>query len=384
MEEKEVWLLRLLKKAYQPMVDRVVCHPLLTAIAALGLVVISVPIAALISGPEFMPRLDEGDILIEGARLPRATLEDSLAMSTQVEKILKQFPEVKTVFCKTGRPEIANDVMGVQQTDVWVMLRPEESWPQHKSRDELVGEISEKLNDQVPGATFAFTQPIQMRVDELVAGVKANVAVLLYGDDLKILAEKSKEIERVLRDIPGAVDVKADYQANTPTLTIRTRPDQLARFGIAAQDVMDTVSAIGGHEVGRVFEGRARYPILVRFPKEWREDSERLKQLPVQSQGGRIIPLQEVADIVLEESQPGIEHEAIRRRTFVQCNVRGRDVASFVNEAQNAVGDKVKLPPGYTLRWGGDFENLQSASLRLAIITPCGFAGHLATPVHEP
>ena len=229
MEEKEVWLLRIVKRFYQPMVDRVVRFPVFTAMTALAMVVISVPIAANL-GAEFMPKLDEGDILIEGARLPSATLEDSLAMSTQIEKILKQFREVRTVLCKTGRPEIANDVMGVQQTDVWVMLQPEQSWPRHKTRNELIGEMSEKLNRQVPGATFAFSQPIQMRVDELVAGVKANVAVLLYGDDLKILAEKSKEIERVLREIPGAVDVKADYQANTPTLTIRTRPEQLARF----------------------------------------------------------------------------------------------------------------------------------------------------------
>lgn len=272
MEEKDVWLIRIVKWVYRPLVDRSIRNPLVAVVSGLLLIMISIPIAGNL-GAEFMPRLEEGDLLIEAVRLPSATLEGSLKMSTQIENIIKDFAEVKTVFCKTGRPEIANDVMGVHQTDVWVILKPEEDWPAHKTRDELIGEMSAVLNSEVPGVAFGFTQPIEMRVDELVAGVKADVAVLLYGDDLEILAQKGKEIERVLGGIPGAVDVKADYQGNIPTLTVRVKQEQLARYGVDAQLVMDTVATAGGYSVGEVFEGRMRFPILVRFPEEWRDES---------------------------------------------------------------------------------------------------------------
>lgn len=368
-EEKEVWLLRAVKWFYRPIVSRAVAHPTVTVGLALLLFGISIPIA-LNLGAEFMPRLDEGDLLIEAVRLPSATLEDSVTMSTQIENIVKKFPEVKTVFSKTGRPEIANDIMGVHQTDVWVILKSPEEWPQEKTRDELIEGLSGELNDQVPGVAFGFTQPIEMRVDELVAGVKADVAVLLYGDDIKTLAGKGKEIERVLRDVPGAVDVKADYQANIPTLTIKVKPAQLAHFGVDAAKVMDAVSAMGGYQVGEVFEGRARFPIMVRIPEQWRKNTELLRRIPVTHLHDRPVTLGDLAEIKLQETPPGVEHESGRRRTFIQANVRNRDVASFVNDAKQAVQEQVVLPAGYEIRWGGDFENLQSASLRLAIITP--------------
>lgn len=369
MQEKDVALIRWAKWLNRPFVEWSLAHPWLTMLAALLVAAISVPIA-LGLGAEFMPKLDEGDLLIECNRLPSSTLEGSLPLSTQIETLLKKFPEVKTVFCKTGRPEIANDLMGVQQTDIWVMLKPVASWPMPKSRDELIEEMSAVLNGQVPGAAFVFTQPIEMRVDELVAGVKADVAVLLYGDDLLVLRNKGKEIESVLASIAGAADVKADYQADVQTLTIRARREQLARYGIDAQDLLDTVSCAGGYEVGNVYEGRARFPILVRFPKEWREDRQRLEQLPVHVHDEQLVPLGELADVILEETPPSIDHEASQRRTFVQCNVRGRDVASFVREAQATIEQRVRLPRNYHIYWGGDFENLQSASRRLAIITP--------------
>jgi heavy metal efflux system protein len=369
MKEQDVPLVRWMKWLYRPFVVQALARPLFTCGLALALFVASLPVALRL-GAEFMPKLDEGDILIEANRLPSSTLEGSLPISTQIEKLLLQFPEVKTVFCKTGRPEVANDLMGVQQTDVWVMLQPIAEWPVAKSHDQLIEQMSAVLNAQVPGTGFAFTQPIEMRVDELVAGVKADVAVLLYGDDLKILADKAKHIERVLKAIPGAADVKADYQANVETLTVRVRREQLARYGIAARDLLDVVATAGGYEVGKIYEGRVRFPIIVRFPRSWREDRERLQQLPVHVHGEQIVPLGELADIVLEETPPSIEHEASQRRTFVSCNVRGRDVASFVNEAQAAIARDVKLPPNYRLEWGGDFENLQSGIRRLAIITP--------------
>ena len=369
MDERDVFLVRVAKWFYVPIVTQTIKHPMVTVATALTVFVVSIPMARHL-GAEFMPRLEEGDLLVEAVRLPSATLESSIEMSTQIEKLLKKFPEVRTIFSKTGRPEIANDVMGVHQTDVWVLLHPVHSWPTAKSRDRLIEEMSAVLKSNVPGVAFGFTQPIEMRVDELVAGVKADVAVLLYGDDLEVLGAKGKEIEAVLRTIPGSADVKADFQANLSALTIETKPEALAQYGIDAQAILDVVSSLGGHPVGLVFEGRARYPIMVRVPKMWREKLSLLEQVPVTESGGQTVPLKELADIRLEETPPTIEHEGNRRRTFVSANVRGRDIASFVTEAQKTVSEKVILPAGYEIRWGGDFENLQSASLRLAIIAP--------------
>lgn len=369
MKEEEILLIRFVKFFYEPVVRRAIAHPIVTVVAALTVFSLSIPMARHL-GAEFMPRLEEGDLLVEAFRLPSATLEGSLEMSTRIEKILREYPEVKTVFCKTGRPEIANDVMGVHQTDVWVILKPVNLWPTQRTRDDLIEQMSEELNANVPGVAFGFTQPIEMRVDELVAGVKADVAVLLYGDDMETLGQKGKEIESVLRDIPGAVDVKADYQANLSTLTIQTDAQALAQYGIDAQAVLDVVSALGGHQVGQIFEGRARYPIMVRIPERWREELSLLEQIPVASSDGQSVPLKELAHIRLEETPPTIEHEGNRRRTFISANVRGRDVASFVNEAQTAVAERITFAPGYEIQWGGDFENLQSASRRLMIITP--------------
>ncbi len=383
MEEKEIFIIRMLNKIYHPIVHQTVLHPVMTVAAALLLFAVSIPIAMNLGG-EFMPKLDEGDLLIEINRLPSATLEGSIPMGEQVESLLLKFPEVRTVFCKTGRPEIANDVMGVQQTDVWVLLKPEEQWPKHKSREDLFNEMRVVLNDNVPGALFAFTQPIEMRVDELVAGVKANVAVLIYapsgslqgsGDvshlkELETLAKLGKKVEKVLHGIKGAVDVKAEHQANLPTVRIQVKPEVLARYGIDADEVMKTVATMGGHKVGEVFRGRMRFPIMVRIPMEWRTNLYQLEQIPVFAPNGRQIPLGELADLVIEETPPGIDHEKTQRRTFVQCNVRGRDVESFVHEAQREIAAQVKRPTGYEIEWGGDFKNLQSAKQRLMLVTP--------------
>jgi cobalt-zinc-cadmium resistance protein CzcA len=369
MDEKEVFLIRWIKAVYRPLVSRAIRHRYATVAIALAVFASSIPVAMNL-GAEFMPRLVEGDLLVEAVRLPSATIEGAVDVGTQIETIIGGFPEVKTVFCKTGRPEIANDIMGVHQTDVWVMLKDKHEWREGVTRDDLITELDETLTSQVPGVAFGFTQPIEMRVDELVAGVKADVAVLLYGADLSVLGDKAKEIERVLKTIPGSADVKADYQANLATVRIEPRREVLARYGLDAEDVLAVVESLGGRESGLIFEGRARYPILVRIPSEWRTQRYLLEQLPVSRSGGQTVPLKELADIVLEETPPAVEHESNRRRTFIQCNVRGRDVASFVADAQRTIAEQVDLPPGYEIRLGGDFENLQSASQRLLLITP--------------
>lgn len=369
MEDKETLLIRILHRVYHPLVHSAIAHPIITAVLAFSVFAASIPVAMRL-GAEFMPRLDEGDLLIEINRLPSATLEDAIPMGKQVESLILSLPEVKTAFCKTGRPEIANDIMGVQQTDLWVLLKPHHQWPKPKSRDELIDEIRGLFSENVPGIVFGFTQPIEMRVDELVAGVKADVAVLLYGEDLQILSQIARKIERVLRSVPGAEDVKVEQQADLPTVRIQVRPDALARYGVDAARVMETVAALGGRQVGLVFDGRMRFPITVRIPLAWRKDVSRLEQLPVFADDGRQVPLGELASVILEESPPSIGHEGTRRRTHIQANVRTRDVASFVQEVRQSLEREVHLPPGYEIKWGGDFENLQSASLRLALVTP--------------
>ncbi len=350
-ELHEVFLIRWVKRLYQPIVESCVRNSLAMALVGIVLIVGAAPTAYYL-GAEFMPKLNEGDLLVEVNRLPSATLEGAAEMGKHVERTLLQFPEVKTVFCKTGRPEIANDVMGVQQTDVWIMLKPKEEWREGLDRDQLIEEIAEKLPQEVPGAVFSVTQPIEMRVDELVAGVKADIAVLIYGDDLNVLANLGKQVERVLRSIEGSEGVKADYQANLMTLKIDVDREALARYGLTAKEVMDVVASLGQMEVGIVYEGRARFPIVIRLPDTWRTQVDYVQQLPVVTRQGKVFLLRDLAKVQLEESPPAVEHEWIRRRTFVQANVRGgRDIAGFVSEAQRRVAQEVRLPSGYEIRW---------------------------------
>src|SRR4029077_8776541 len=232
-EEKEVWLIRAVKRFYTPMLDAMIRRPPLAALLAVGLVALSVPVGMNLGG-EFMPRLNEGDLVIEALRIPSASLEGAVPASTQIEEILRKFPESRLVYCKTGRPEIANDVMGVHQTDVWTMLKPQSEWRKGLTRDQLIEEMDKAPQENAPGVKFGFSQPIEMRVNELVAGVKSDVAALLYGSDLDVLRQKSGEIERVLWRIHGARDIKTPTSGRLPMLRISVRRDQLARYGIRA------------------------------------------------------------------------------------------------------------------------------------------------------
>jgi cobalt-zinc-cadmium resistance protein CzcA len=368
-QEKEIWLLRWIKHLYQPVLDKFVRHPAAAVFLALALLGSSVPIAFYLGG-EFMPRLNEGDLLIEAVRIPSASLEGAEAVSTQVENLLKTIPEVRLVYCKTGRPEIANDVMGVHQTDVWTMLKPQEEWRAGLTRDALIEELDKLLSEHVPGMKFGFSQPIEMRVNELVAGVKSDVAVLILGSDLAVLRRLSLEVERVLSQIPGAHDIKNPTAGRLPMLRIKVRRDQLARYGIKASDVLDSVAALGGTTVGTVFDDDKRHPLRVRLPESWRNNADKIGAIRVIDPQGRPIPLKDLTEIVEEEGPNEVERESVQHRAVVGANVRGRDIASFVAEAQAAIDEQVKRPPGYVLRWGGQFEHLQTAVKRLLIVVP--------------
>ncbi|MGZ3380893.1 MAG: efflux RND transporter permease subunit, partial [Isosphaeraceae bacterium] len=368
-KEKDIWLIHWIKRLYAPVLDLFVHHPFIAVFMAAGLVITSVPIAWNM-GAEFMPRLNEGDLLIEAVRIPSASLEAAVPMSTQIETLLKTIPEVRLVYCKTGRPEIANDVMGVHQTDVWTLLKSQDEWRPGLTREDLIEEMDKLLSERVPGVKFGFSQPIEMRVNELVAGVKSDVAVLIYGPELDVLRQLAAEVVQVVSHIPGARDIKVPSAGRLPMLRLRVRRDQLARYGIKASDILAAVAALGGTTVGTVFEGQIRHALQIRLPVSWRNDPDRIGAIRIVDTQGRPIALKDLADIAFEEGPSEVERENIQRRVYVGVNVRGRDIAGFVAEAQAAIEAQINRPPGYMFRWGGQFEHLETASRRLAIVVP--------------
>lgn len=358
-----------LRRHYLSLLDRCLRRrSVLIAVAVVGLV-LSVFTATRLGG-EFIPRLDEGDIALQTIRLPSVALSETVAATTRVEKILMRFPEVKTVVNRSGSPEIATDVMGIELSDGFIILKPRSEWTV-KTKGELIEKMAEALEQGAPGNGLAFTQPIEMRFNELIAGVRSDIAVKLFGDDLAILAQKGQEIARVLSTVPGAEDVRAEQTTGLPIIRVRVDRDRCARYGISVGDVLDTVEAArAGKDVGAVFEGQRRFSLVVRFDDRTAESVEALGSIPVAASSGASVPLAQLADITIDTGPSQISREAVHRRIVVEVNVRGRDVASFVADAAQKLKADVKLPPGYYLKWGGQFENLQAATNRLAIVVP--------------
>ncbi|MBW2731202.1 MAG: efflux RND transporter permease subunit [Deltaproteobacteria bacterium] len=370
--KREPLLYRLAKAFYEPVLSYVVRRKKTTATLAVSVFVASLMLLPGL-GAEFIPRLDEGAIALQIWRLPSISLEQSNEISTTAEKVLRQkFPEIKTAISRTGRAEIATDPMGVEISDTYLMLQPRDTW-RYPSKEALVEAIDAVLKKHVPGAIFSYSQPIELRVQELISGVRSDVAVHLYGDDLQVLKEKADEIARVLEQIPGAADVKAEQTQGLPMLRVRVNRKAIARHGINAEDVLDVIEAVGGKPVGVVIDGQRRYRLQVRYDSSVRHDLKRIRDLRVvapKGAGGAIrqIPLSQLASVTVEEGPAQISRESISRRINIEANVRGRDLASFVSEAQAAVDAKVKLPAGWTTEWGGQFENLQAASERLTLL----------------
>jgi len=369
MRERETFLVRWIKQVYNPLLNLAMRHPVSMLTGSVLMFAISVGLASRF-GIEFVPKLDEGDIAIQATRLPSVSLEASLEMTRGIERILREFPQVESVVSKTGRPEIANDPMGVHQTDIFVRLKPMADWPPGVSKAELIEAMQQALEQKSPANAYSFTQPIELRVQELVAGVRSDVGLSLYGDDLKVLKEKGDEIVRALSQVKGAADAQAQQIAGLPYTRIIVKRPELARYGINTRDVLDAVSSVGGVTVGQVFEEQRRFPLQVRLRPEWRQDTQQLMDLKIDDTQGRQIPLGQLAQVIQEDGPAEISRHAIRRRLLIQCNVRGTDLGSFVSQAQKVVAAQVTLPPGYSLTWGGQFRNLQEASQRLAIAVP--------------
>ncbi len=373
---REPALYRWCRRLYRPVLDRALARRKVTFACAGAVFVASLFVAPFL-GVEFIPTLDEGAIAMHIQRLPSISLEKSNEVSLMAEKvILEEFSrEVETVVSRTGRPEVALDPMGVEVGDTFIMLKPKDRW-RFENKEELVEAMEHELEAQVPGAKFAFTQPIELRFAEMIAGVRSDVAVHVYGSDLDLLREKAEEIESVLRNIPGAADVAAEQSQGLPRLRVAIDREAIARYGLSVADVFQVLEVIGGVQVGTVLEGQMRFPVQVRYAERVRLDPRRIGELRVSAApadpGGppRMIPLDQLATIEITEGPAQINRQWVSRRIGVEANVRGRDLASFVTEARQAVERQIELPPGWSLSWGGQFENLLEASKRLAYLVP--------------
>ncbi len=368
--QRDPFLIRWAKRAYEPLLRAAMARPGFVVACS----VISVVLGGLVAtqfGAEFVPKLDEGDMAIQAVRLPSVSLERSIEMTTDIEKtLLEKFPdEVDSVISKTGRPEIATDPMGVEASDIFVIMKPRAEW-KFDDKQDLILAMKGELDSKIPGNNFSFTQPIELRVQELLSGVRSDIGISLYGDDLDQLKEIGDRIAAVVGQVPGAADVQPEQTGGLPYIQIKIRRDQIARYGINAGDVLDTIATIGGKEVGQVFEGQRRFPLVVRLMPKYRENLESLKKLRVADRSGRQIPLEQLAEISVGPGVAQISRDSIRRRFLVQVNVRGRDLASFVAEAQDAVDEQIQLPAGYRIAWGGQFKNLQEAVGRLSVAVP--------------
>lgn len=375
VSEKEPLVFRIAKWAYLPILGATLRHRVITLTTAVALFAASLGLIPLL-GTEFMPRLDEGSIAMQIWRIPSISLEQSNEISTIAEAVLKQeFPqEIETAVSRTGRAEIATDPMGVEISDTFIILKPKDQW-RFDSKEALVEAIDEAMKTHVPGAIFSYSQPIELRVQELVSGVRSDVAVHIYGDDLALLKQKADEISRVLQGVPGAADVKAEQTQGLPMMRIRIDRAAIARYGINADRVLEVVEAVGGKAVGTVLEGQKRFTLQIRFNDSVRANLDRIRDLRVAApspSGGppRQIPLSQLTTIAIEDGPAQISRDRISRRINVEANVRGRDLGSFVAEAQAALDEQVKLPPGWTVEWGGQFENLEAATDRLTVLVP--------------
>lgn len=367
-KESEGRVITALRDRMARALDVVLRHRIATVSVAVGLLAGAIGLAAT-RGAEFIPELDEGAIALEVYRLPSTSLSEATRQTTALERALREFPEVETVVCKTGRSEIAMDPMGVEMTDVLVALKPRDTW-RFGTREELVEAMEEELREHVPGIVFGFSQPIKMRMNELIAGSRADIALKLYGEDLEVLRERADALVRVLREVPGAQDVRAEQITGLPMLRVHVDRQAAARYGVRVQDVLDTVAALGGIQVTQVYEGALRYAVEVRFDPATRTELSLLESLPVGASGGQTVPLSQVADLEEETGPAQVSREDLERRVTVQVNVRGRDIASFVADAQRRVEREVPLPPRYRLEWGGQFEHLQAATERLTLVIP--------------
>jgi cobalt-zinc-cadmium resistance protein CzcA len=373
VEEKDNAIMRTSKRWYEPALKWSLGHTKAVLFITAGVVAVSLFVGSRM-GAEFIPSLDEGDIALHAMRIPGTSLTQSVEMQSAVEKRITQFPEVKEVFGKIGTAEVATDPMPPNVADTFVMLKPHDEWPNpKKTKAELVREMEEALA-KVPGNNYEFTQPIQMRFNELISGVRSDVAVKLFGDDLDQLTRSAQQIAVVMGQVPGAADVKVEQASGLPVLSIIPNRKALDRYGLSVSAVQDVIAAaMGGREAGKVFEGDRRFDLVVRLPEHLRSNVQALENLPIPLPGEgsqQYVPLKEVATLKSDYGPNQISRESGKRRVVITANARDRDLGSIVADIQQAVPTQVQLPPGYWLDYGGTFEQLNSAKARIMIVMP--------------
>ncbi|QDT67905.1 Cobalt-zinc-cadmium resistance protein CzcA [Planctomycetes bacterium MalM25] len=372
MTEREPLLVRGLKRLYYPILHLTMHHKLAVIGLAAAVLLVSFGMIAPNLGTEFMPQLSEGSVAINVVRLAGTPLDESMRFNSQMERaLLDEFPdEVQHVWSRIGSAEIATDPMGLELTDVFITLTPRSEWRRASTQKQLTA-LFERTLRQLPGQRLAYTQPIKLRMDELGTGIRADIAVKLYGDDLDTLAAKANEIERVLLQVPGSADVGATQLTGQPMLQVKIRQDEIARYGVPAASVLDMVEAIGNRAVGDVFQGQLRFPLTVRLPDKYRNDPESIATLPITTPRGEQIPLGRLAEVKFTSGPSQIAREWGQRRVTVSVNVRGRDVGSFVAEAERRIAEEVTLPSArYYVEFGGQFEHMIRARQRLMIVVP--------------
>ncbi len=303
-------------------------------------------------GTEFLPSLDEGSIAVQTFRIPSISLPQSLALQNEAEKILKQFPEAIDVVSKTGRADIASDPMGIELSDVIVTLKPREQWTSARSKEELVEKMRDALS-ALPGVASSFSQPIALRVDELVSGVKSAIGIKIFGDDLGVLKQKADAVARVLGTVRGAADINVEKVSGLAYLQIEIDREKIARYGINVADIQNVIeTAIGGKQASKVYEGLKVFGLAVRFPESARNDVQPIRDILIPSPTGALIPLGQIAKVEVSEGPAQISREMAQRRIVIECNVTGRDIGGFVQEAKAKIDNAVKLPPGYVMTLG--------------------------------
>ncbi|KJS05304.1 MAG: cation transporter [Gammaproteobacteria bacterium BRH_c0] len=374
ISEKESPIIQGAKSLYRPALLAAMKFRWLVLSGATALVVVCLLLATTL-GSEFIPQLDEGDIALHALRIPGTGLEQSIAMQEQLEMRIKAFPEVDKVVAKIGTPEVATDPMPPSVADNFVMLKPRDQWPDpSKTRAELVVEM-EAAVEEIPGNKYEFTQPIEMRFNELISGVRADLGIKVFGDDLDQLFAAANDIQAVLESVEGAADIGVEQVTGLPMLSVHPRRMALSRYGLNVEDLQDLVAAsIGGENVGMVYEGDRRFELVVRLPENLRRNTDSLAHLPISLPDGGYVPLSEVATLELAPAPNQISRENGKRRVVVTANVRNRDLGGFVEEVKTRIASQVELPPGYWLDYGGTFEQLESASQRLMIVVPMTLA----------
>ena len=367
---EETWVVNVIRRVYIPCLRWAIDRPLWVVLPAILLFVTSLGLGTFL-GLEFVPRLDEGDLAIQVWRLPSISLSESVSTALEVERVLRGFPEVKQVVTRTGSPEVATDVMGVEMSDVFVILLPQREWVTAPTREALIGKMKDAIMKEVPGVGLGFTQPIEMRFNELIAGVRSDLAVKIFGPDLDVLKQQAERVARTLERVQGAADIKVEQVAGLPLLRIIIKREEIARYGLTADEVLTLIETTRvGHVVGTVVQGSRRFDLIVRLTNQASADPATLGSLLIPTMHGELVPLARVATIRVDSGPAQVSREQVQRRIVVECNIRGRDLGGFVGEAQRAVRQAVTLPTGYELTWGGQFKHLEEASRRLALVVP--------------